>query len=173
MDVFYIGIDSGRNGALAALDAPGCLLGLHDLPDLVPTGRLYCHRAGQALRQILDEYAARAKLCIAVESPIAMPGMNVVAVHNKAMSYGALDCILADYATEPNLLHVIPTVWQNSHWGRQLNTDKRLSMEFAALNFPRAELVSPRGRRLDGRADALLIALWNLRSGKETKHDTR
>jgi len=60
--------------------------------------------------------------------------------------------------------------WQKHFGITKAKGDKKVqSYQIASQLFPEAELTTPRGRKLDGRSDALLIAEWGRRHLYERK----
>jgi hypothetical protein len=60
-------------------------------------------------------------------------------------------------------IEVAPRVWQGEVLKGFSGEGKARCLRWAACTFPGAELAGPRGKALDGRADALALAVYGLR----------
>ena len=147
----YFGIDPGKSGAVAILDADGGVIDLCDLPYIADS------LDPIALLDILSQADG---LRGALEMPLAMKGAAIQSVLLAGRNYGALKATmqLHHYPYE----EVLPARWKKD---MRVTSDKESSIALALQLFPdqRDQLVTPRGGRKDGRAEALLLAEWKRR----------
>jgi crossover junction endodeoxyribonuclease RuvC len=151
--MIFAGIDPGKDGAVAAVDASGIVM-LCDAPTLNVEGsrrrRYDERRMAEALR------ACGVGVLVAIERQQAMPGQGVSSTFSTGEGFGLWKGICAGLG----LIYVVvsPQVWQREMRGAAKG--KAASVRVARALYPLAELETPRGRVIDGRADALLIAEW-------------
>lgn len=91
-----------------------------------------------------------------------MPGQGVTSMFRFGMGYGILLGLCGGMKIP--MTHVRPRTWQ-ARMLRDLGPDKGTkgaSVMRARQLYPDAELVTPRGRLIDGRADALLLARYGI-----------
>ena len=144
----YVGIDPGKQGALAAIDGTLKVRLLAKAPDSA-AGMADLVRAVRRLGSI--------RLAV-LERTQAMPGNGVVAMHNYGRHAGAWEGVLA--ALRVPVTQPYPKVWQvlvRAPGCRRGDTKKR-SIASARRLFG-IELK----RSQDGMADSLHMALWALR----------
>lgn len=159
----YIGIDPGLKGGIAMLNSSGEFIVTFDMPleklesgkDTIDIVKLY--------KELLDiNYSI-----IAVEKVQAMPptrlpngqslNMNV-SMFTFGMGYGKVKAIAS--ITGDIVLDVTAQKWKK-HFNL-IGKDKKASVHKAIEIYPESEeyLITKRGRLIDGRADALLIARY-------------
>ncbi|MHB8346013.1 MAG: hypothetical protein ACYDHM_02320 [Acidiferrobacterales bacterium] len=141
----YVGIDPGKQGALAAIDSDSGIVLVAKAPDSA---------AGMAglLRRVKRK--GRVELTV-LERTQAMPGNGVVAMHSYGRHAGAWEGVLA--ALRIPVVQPYPREWQvlvRARGCRRGETKKR-SIASARRLFG-VEL----RRSQDGIADALHMALW-------------
>ena len=163
----YIGIDPGQQGAIAVMDEDGKILfNTYDMPLRAEKGidglELY-----RFLSQIQFIYKDR-MFCM-LEQAQSMPSMDSQAVFNYGTGFGKIVAVLEILGVpyQP----VRPHVWKkefslNKEKGKTMTTkDKKgASVAMAQKLFPNQELQTPKGRMLDGRAEALLICEYGRRT---------
>jgi len=136
-----LGIDPGKQGALAVLDAAEWHVTAHDMPDTID-GR----------RELLS---AIGKVSVAwVERPFYPPKIGVRHVATIAEGFGILQACLA-FAGVPTRF-VEPSAWKKA---LRLSADKAASRQLASLTWP-DDADQWRLAKQDGRAEAALIALY-------------
>ena len=139
----YVGIDPGKKGAYAVVDASGKVIALQDLPvddkDFV--------------RDIVAN--DRFNFYVAIEDVYGYPGMSVVAVTTFMKLAGKAELLAQSLAGSNEVKFVRPQTWKK-HYG--LDKDKNKSVELAKKLFP--EIEDKLLKTKDGRAEALLIANW-------------
>ena len=153
-----IGVDPGLTGALAAIDIDGNAVAVHDLP-VIRDGKLSWIDGG-ALQSLLLDITRGTPLesvRAVVERVGAMPKQGISSAFNFGAGFGSVLSILQARAIPIEL--VTPAVWKRA---MGLGKDKDASLNKARLLFPAADLCL---RRHDGRAEALLLALWRLKQG--------
>ena len=138
----FIGIDPGKQGAIAVLYPEGPAL--HDMPDTSMLATLF--------RQLK---VLPWPLYVAVEEQTSRPNQSSPSTFTHARDYGAILGILT-------ALQIPYETVRPQRWMRQLaipsGADKAKHIEVAQSMFPSAVLHGPRNGAKDGRADALLIA---------------
>lgn len=146
--IYTVGIDPGKTGAAALLNETE-VLAMADYSD-GPT-------VAKTVRAWQDLYAP--KLWV-LERVHAMPKQGVKSVWAFAANYGwwvgVLDALCAPWTS------VTPQTWMKGLPRKRSATDKP-SWAAASRLYPGAEFSGPRGKKLDGRTDAVMIARWGLR----------
>ncbi len=150
------GIDPGLRGALAVLDDEGRLVALADLP-VRPHGRKR-EIDGRTLTKVLRGLAVR---CAVLEAVHSMPGQGVASCFSFGRGVGIVVGVLE--ALGIAYIEVAPRVWQGEVLRGLSGEGKARCLRWAVGAFPDADLEGPRGRPLDGRADALALAVYGLR----------
>lgn len=135
----YIGIDPGKDGAIAALNG-GCIVksGFDEME----------------YREILRQCVPSKTICF-IEKVSAMPGQGVTSMFHFGENYGFIQGLL--YAYEIPCQTVTPAKWKREF---QITKDKNTSIEVCKRLFPKESLLRT-GRCKkdhDGIAEALLIA---------------
>jgi crossover junction endodeoxyribonuclease RuvC len=154
----YIGIDPGKQGAVAVLSEDGFPM-LYDCPlvgkelDVVSMATLlrpYCELGAVA---ILEKVGAR-------------PGQGVVSMFSFGVGYGMWRGILAAFGARVHL--VAPQTWKAAML-RDTDKSKDASVLTAMSLFPglaAKQLTGSRGGIKDGRAEALLLAEYGRRTNR-------
>ena len=138
-----LGIDPGKQGAIAALDHNGHLIWIDDIPNL----------AGTAIGSWLHDRLNNEHIDSCwIEQVHAMPKQGVTSVFTFGLGYGALLGALG--ALHIRTHHVTPNMWKKAY---RLNADKNASRQRASELWPSD---ANRFQRVkdDGRAEAALIA---------------
>jgi crossover junction endodeoxyribonuclease RuvC len=148
-----IGIDPGLTGAIVAIT--GDSIEFHDMPVLEIKKKQQLDYAG--LAHILRRYADRGEATAAIEMVGAMPGQGVSSMFKFGQVYGAALGTLATLQIPYQC--VTPPVWKRAF--RLVGEDKDASRSRALEMFPHC-VEHLRLKKHHGRADALLIAQWNL-----------
>lgn len=136
MQKIYIGIDPGKDGAMAIIDGENVRI---------------VHASEGYLHKLLDIQGAFA----VVERVSAMPGQGVVSMFHFGVEYGhvlgMLDALQIPYQTVP------PRTWKKAF---SLTGDKEKSIETAKRLFPGVNLKRTERckKEHDGMAEALLMA---------------
>jgi len=158
-----IGIDPGLQGAIARITPGGKFLDAHDMPTVTI-------KIGKRIKRIYDivklsEVMSQLSLddIVYVEKTQALPpGIRVQASWGLGKCEGLLEGMLAIRKIPYEF--VKPQVWQKHFGITKAKGDKKVqSYMIACQLFPEAVLATPRGRKLDGRSDALLIAEFGRR----------
>jgi crossover junction endodeoxyribonuclease RuvC len=148
----YAGIDPGKEGAIAVIY--GRSVEFWDAPTL---------NVGKGSKRAYDEAAMVEILknlrtaTFGLELVHSMPGQGVASMFSQGEGFGLWKGILSALETRWQL--VTPQAWKKALMAGQPK-EKASSVLVASRLFPNAQklLRGPRGRALDGRADALLIA---------------
>lgn len=175
----YIGIDPGLSGAIAVITPD--TYAVHDMPTLeVEAGKKRNKTTGKMnpiirnkyniaeVRRILSQIRDEAhRNCYPVqlwlEKSQAMPDQGCVSHFNYGVGFGILQC--ASICLDIPLNLVAPVTWKKVVMAGQ-GKEKAAAVYRAQQLFPHVVLTTPRGRLLDGRAEALLIAHY----GKTLNH---
>lgn len=132
----YLGIDPGKSGAMALLQANGDLVEVFPIPD-----------TERDVVDLLGEFSTRVKMCF-LEKVNAMPKQGVTSTFTFAQGYGLLRGILL--AFQVRFDDVRPQVWQKA-LGCLSGGDKNVTKSKAQQLFPDRKITH-------AIADALLIA---------------
>ena len=156
MTRLILGVDPGKTGALALLDAdyPGRLLVVEDMPAATgaPLGRL--------VAELLADVRPDEVVAAWVEDVHAMPAQGVRSVWTFAEGHGAVLGALGVLEVPVHL--VAPSAWKKA---AGLGKDKSASRQRAMELWPARASWFARVRD-DGRAEAALIALHGWRQGQ-------
>ena len=151
--MFYLGIDPGKSGAVAVVDADGNLLLVFDTPLI---GRDY--DAGEMVDFLTEHRESRA----ALEIQHAMPKQGVSSTFTTGYGYGLWYMALTALGIPFDLV-------RSQDWKRALGIpagrDKADSVAAAQRLFPGGDFTGPRGGVKDGRAEACLLAEYRRRQG--------
>ena len=152
-----LGIDPGLMGGLAFVESRDAeLLALHDTPVIrVTKSKKEIDITG--LAHLVQHWKAEAAF---IEKVGAMPGQGVTSMFRFGMGYGILLGICGGLDIPITLVR--PRTWQARMLRDTAKGTKGASVLRARQLYPDAELVTPRGRLLDGRADALLLARYGI-----------
>lgn len=146
----YVGIDPGQTGGVGVLAENSHII-THEWKDE--------HEARGFLFAINQTYAIRA---VALEDVFACKGQSAMGALSFGKNVGYWRGLI--HGMNLPLLEVKPQVWMKSMGvpNRKKGEPKTYKTSFpvAELMFPTVELRTPKGRKKDGIADALLIAAW-------------
>ena len=142
----YIGIDPGKNGALAMIDeTKEVTLIDFDLETYIKLLNYF--------KINLDWYS----VFIGIERVHAMPGEGVKSSFSFGERVGELKGILSTLDFDNNTEWIQPQTWQK-HINTDSNRGKKAIADSLLNLYPSADLYGPRGGLKDGRSDALGIA---------------
>ena len=151
-----IGIDPGKAGAVAVINADGSTADVRDFPvdkqGIIPL---------ELFSMIAEMRSTRSEPVthILVENVHAMPGQGVTSMFSFGKSFGIILGVTGVLGIAVEM--VPPQKWQKLFGiGKDTKGD---AVSKAARLFPDAELYGPRGGAKDGRADALLVAEYGRR----------
>lgn len=147
----FIGIDPGKQGAIACLDDKKITI-TATIDDIPTIGKLYDING---VYEILKKATALEISFCVIEKQQVMPKQGSVSGFTIGFGYGILIGILK--ALEIPFQEVRPSVWKKTF---SLTKDKSKSITTAQSLFPNLadQFVTKRGRALDGRAEAILLA---------------
>ena len=159
-----IGIDPGFRGAVAITDGKT----IHDILDMpLNAPRVLAPEARQtidaeALARYLSIWAPKCTLAV-IEGVHAMPGQGESSTFRFGEGYGMLQGIMATHVAASNIRVILP---RPSVWKMQMGVtaDKGSSLRLARKLFPEFETKYFSRIKDDGRAEALLLALFGRRS---------
>lgn len=139
----YIGIDPGKNGALAIIrESKKVSLVDFDL---------------KAYINLLSYFKKSYDMFIGIEKVHAMPGEGVKSSFSFGERVGELKGILSTLDFDNNIEWIQPQTWQK-HINTDSNRGKKAIADSLLSLYPSADLYGPRGGLKDGRSDALGIA---------------
>jgi len=160
-----IGVDPGRHGAIAFLNADGTLLDVADMPDA--TGAAL----GACLRDLIADWQPHDIAAAWVEQVNTRPGQSATAMWTFATNYGAILGALG--ALGIPCRHVTTPTWRKTSGitipstvpaSKKKAEGKRLSRQCAMELYVDHTSLFARVKD-DGRAEAALIARHGLRAG--------
>jgi crossover junction endodeoxyribonuclease RuvC len=150
----FIGIDPGQKGAI------GCIFPLtaqvHDMPEFIGFDLYWMLRH----IQIKDKNI----FCI-LEAAQAMPKQGVTGVFSYGVGYGKIKAVLEILKISFQEVH--PAKWKKEF--SLIGKDKKDSVKVAKQLFPYLDYETERGRLLDGRAEAMLLAEYGRRLYEKEK----
>ena len=165
----YVGIDPGKEGALALVDVefPGTAQ-IRDTPTLQAKGGTKRTYDEVAMARVLRELSAgseRGIVLVVIEKVHSMPAQGVSTTFALGMGYGIWLGIIA--TLELPHVRVDPRTWKKLVLVDVDKEDDAAVAAAAGRAYPTAagDLRTPRGRVLDGRADALLLAHYGRTAG--------
>lgn len=158
-----IGIDPGLDGAVAVIHPKGIVI--YDTP-IIDVGIGKKIRRKYNLKEMVSIISA-IKLRDSftecwIEDVHAMPGQGVTSMFSMGRGLGSWEAIVT--ALMIPLYFVSPVRWKKTIMDG-MGKEKSAAVLKAQQIFPEACLKTPRGRLLDGRAEALLIAEYGRRYG--------
>jgi len=157
----YIGIDPGVSGGVACVSDGLHVMGLSDTPILKAGGKSLYDVAEMAAA--LRRFSLMGEPIAILEAVAARPGQGVTSMFSIGRGYGVWQGVLS--TLEIPFREVHPATWTRAVLKGAPGTGRERSIAFATKMFPGAELV-PLGCRKprDGRADALCLAYWRIKS---------
>ncbi len=152
----FIGIDPGRKGAMAVLDARGELLSLHDACSGAELGVL-------DIEPVLRDAVQQGPSLVVVERPLAYPGVPAQDQITLALACGAAAGVARSFGATVEF----PTAAQ---WKRSmgLSKDKAQSKSLAASLFGSERI----GKARHDKCEAALLARWGFIHHRNRKPTT-
>lgn len=161
--MMMIGIDPGAHGAIAVVNEAREVLAVTDMPvTQVQKGKRMISRVNPQLlaatvRGLMMTHPGQYRAC--VEQVGAMPGQGVSSTFEFGRGYGAVLGVLG--ALQVPALNVTPLAWKRTFaLGRSKDASRNRVMELYPGLADQLDRVKD-----DGRAEAVLIALWGLLRG--------
>lgn len=153
----YIGIDPGLSGAVVVLGETE-IIRMYDTPTTaIKSGKknktVYIE---SEMARMLSPYNVEGAQAV-IENVHSMPGQGVSSMFSMGYGMGLWIGILS--ALKIPYTKVTPQAWKKKMMDG-MGKEKSASCIRAQQLYPNAELFTPRGRALDGRGDALLIATY-------------
>lgn len=154
----YVGIDPGLHGAVAIIDQDGKIVSVTDTPTTtIKSGKknksVYIEAEMVRLLSVFAQHSETAHA--GIEKVHAMPGQGVSSMFQMGYGYGLWIGILA--ALSIPYTTITPQSWKKAMMDG-MGKEKAASCVRAQQLYPEEEFFTPRGRALDGRGDAILIA---------------
>lgn len=153
----FIGIDPGKSGGIAIIKEDGSYL-LIDMP-INPNDEISSLMIYQLFCNEIDFNKDQIYCCL--EKAQSMPGQGVTSVFNYGQGYGKIKAVLEILKIPYE--EIRPLKWKKEF---SLDKDKVKSVSLAQKLFPMEIFVTQRGRLLDGRAEAILLAEYARRNYK-------
>jgi len=144
---FYIGIDPGKTGGVAIITEEGKIIINIEMP-VTSTKEI-----NSAYLYTLFTSLKGDSFCV-VEKSQSMPKQGVKSTFNYGVSYGEVKAVLKSSLTP--FQEVTPMAWKKEF--NLVKKDKMDSCDTAQKLFPSEGFLTERGRVMDGKAEALLIA---------------
>lgn len=143
--MIYVGIDPGQKGAIAFIKNNSIII--YDMP-------LFSNKEIDGIKTSDIFFTEGGDFCI-LEKAQTMPQQGTVSMFKYGMSYGIIKGVL--YSFEISFQEVPPQKWKKEY---SLSKDKAESIATAKKLFPdcKIDFRTCKGRMLDGRAEALLLA---------------
>ena len=164
---YILGIDPGKTGGLAILDAFGAVVSVHPMPMQADEFDV------DTLFQLIQSLPAGSRVIL--EHVHAFPGQSVVAMFSFGEGYGLVKGLVR--ASQVPLELVSPATWQKASCGKT-GGDKDVTRAWCIRTFPGADFPMvekrPKGKNRyhvihEGASDALGIAWFGfLKYGKAT-----
>jgi len=160
----YLGIDIGKSGGIASIDGDDFYVAF-DMPVFTTKkGKsIKRHIDKMALFHLLKELKTDPILCF-IERNRPYPREGVISSFTLGEQVGLIQGMLIGLDIGYEI--VMPQTWYKEFSIVKQGETKNASYEKASALFPRAILQTERGRILDGRCDALLIAEFGRRRRK-------
>lgn len=172
--MIYIGIDPGKDGAVAILSPGAICLTITDTPT-IPGLRKGNSYDEQAMAGLLRPFSGcmHGTVHVLLELTHAMPGQGVTSMFSMGEGLGLWKGILAAFQIPHTL--VTPQRWKKSMLADVVVGEckdkaartkmlKAASVKQAQRLFPGVAFVGPRGGERDGQAEAALIAEYGRRT---------
>jgi crossover junction endodeoxyribonuclease RuvC len=160
---FVIGIDPGQTGAIAILGNGHGFAKVYSMPTYPrPKGGTMVD--GAALSHIIESATLAGRTKAVIEKVSAMPGQGVTSMFRFGQAEGIARGVIAAHGIP--ICEALPVEWKR-HFGL-IGKPKDAARVLAIERFKfRDTLAGKLARKKDGgRADALLIALWALETGR-------
>jgi hypothetical protein len=159
----YVGIDPGLEGALA-LTGPNGFLSFADTPKIAAAGKSKQHYDEHGMVRAL-RLLLMPDVLIVIEKVHSMPQQSSVSTFTFGTGYGIWLGIIAALGVPS--VRVDPRTWKKVCLKDVPKDDLAAQAASAGRAYPAAAplLLTPRGRVLDGRTDALLLAHYGRVSG--------
>jgi hypothetical protein len=154
----FLGCDPGKSGALAVIDHPGGRV--IDMPE--NPSDLYEHLYIVKSNSDLSKDNC---FCI-LESAQVLPKQGIKGAFTYGIGYGKIKACLDILEIPYQEIH--PAKWKKEF--SLINKGKDASVKAAQQLFPSIEFFTPRGRMLDGRAEAILMADYGRRIYAKTQN---
>lgn len=157
--ISIIGIDPGLFGAIACIFSDG-RIEIKDTP-------IYKMKKGEKTKTQYDlrlmlQYLKNIIPCrVYIEKTQVFPKQGSVSGHTIGYGAGVWEGMLTALKIPYEV--VSPKTWQKEFFTGKAGETKALSYKVASALFPNVELVTPRGRVIDGKCDALLLAEYGRR----------
>jgi len=154
MEKLYVGIDPGATGALAGISSDGAVY-VFDCPETI-------HEMAAMVKNLSEGYSVQ----VIIEKVNPFYKSSAKSAFTFGGNFSAWQMALACFQIPYEF--VTPRKWQNFIYdsAKKLDDPKKQSYERANRLYPDMELKTKRGKILDGRCDALLIAEYCKRINK-------
>lgn len=157
-----LAIDGGLSGAMALIDTDRDYSSVIDMP----TFRITKTRKEYDIRKIIKNIMDAGPNVAYIEKAQAMPKElgGTIASFSKGYCFGLLQGILQTLQIPYEIVH--PRTWQSEFFRGISGTTKSKAFKVASQLFPKITLVTPRGKVIDGKCDALLLCEYGRRKSR-------
>jgi hypothetical protein len=160
---FFLGIDNGLGGCVAVIETEQrakTKITFFDTPTIeIKIGKKMRRRYSvNVIADFFKQFPSGDTFAI-IETPIAMPGQSSMSSMSIGLGFGMYDGMMAMQRISRESVH--PKKWQKEF--SIAGDTKSQAFEIATRLFPDQVFSTPRGRILDGRCDAILIAEYACR----------
>jgi crossover junction endodeoxyribonuclease RuvC len=145
----YVGIDPGKTGGLAVIDGADVVECI-EMP-VTPIGQIDSKKLFTILKNFQE---SSFDIFCMLEKSQSMPKQGVKSTFSYGVSYGELLAVLK--ISETPFQEVAPMTWKKAFG--LIKKTKADSCDVAKKLFPTESFVTPKGRFMDGKAEALLLA---------------
>lgn len=158
-----IGIDPGLKGGIAYLNNKGSLYSVGDIP-LIKNKfkeKTYIIDIKKVFNSLNGCHTQKGIHAIIIEDVHAMPKQGVSSMFTFGFGYGMINAAIScSDCGDSNLFRVTPQAWKK-HFGL-IGKDKNAGLDVirSIWRMDMSTFITPRGRIIDGRVDATLIAKY-------------
>ena len=173
MESWFVGVDIGQKGAIACIDDSENLIGVWDIPTLIvkkTVGKKVKRKTKYNIPEIHNIFPkSNAEIgihCFIEEALTIMGNFTIKTSVSLSHCQGIFEGVA--FAHSSHVQTIKPQKWQSYFGisGKKGDTGDQ-SIKIAKDLYPTVEFKTPRGRVLDGRADAMLLALYGKRLGSK------
>ena len=156
--MIYIGIDPGADGEIAILYPEAKFYDARE--EVHDCSELLANRIALVRDIVTNAKNMKLPTCALIEKVNAFYKSSAKSAFSFGGNFYAWQAILACYKIPYEF--ITPRMWQKSMFdsAKKQKDTKTQSVELASRLYPNIEFKTQRGRKLDGRADALLIATY-------------
>ena len=155
--MLIMGIDPGKKGGIAVIDENCKCLGAIEMP-LIKNGENKGEIDSSFIYTLISQYKVKNEIICYIEKAYILHNQGLKSNLTYGMGYGELKGVIK--ASKIKYTEVHPTTWKSKL--SLLKKGKVGACEMSKMIFPDESVVTSRGRLMDGKAEALLIAYYGL-----------